>query len=623
MNLGFFPSGYPDELLYSMQARFAARMRYSTASSAMTVLFGTRQRVAVIDLPSYLNVLCRRLPDKVDANTLIDEHTLFPWYAPFLPPNRREHIRDTMKGSAGGAIHTRIGAMASRISVPTHLRYCPQCVVADRAKYGETYWHRMHQLSGISVCYVHHCSLNASSIQTQRQSTYYQFFAAEDHIPSNFAAELHSAPSLQHIVFAEYAYMILNTPFKTTLDEFNSGYRFHLNRQQFMSVDGSLRMRSVHSAIKAFYGIDLLRSLGCSLDHESASWLMRLLYKPKTAHHPLYHLLLMYFLGQTPCTIHHLPQDEPPFGYGPWPCLNSVCSFYRQNVITTCHTHKSRYAAGKPIAKFQCLACGFTYQRTGPDTVPTDQLRIDKMIHYGAIWEADLKTRWNDTSFSLRAIARSLSADVGTIKRYADQLGLLHQRPTLRQSRNRQMLSEPRMDKTHEYRHLWKQLLTEHPDMSRSRLRQDAPHIYAYLYRHDRAWLFEHQPPVRKSLRQSPQINWDERDIVIAHAIEEANQHLRTSSDRPKQITIAALGRATGHLMLLQKHLHKLPKTAHMLATCVETREAWAIRRIQYEMNHASTTGMFLKRWELTRAAGVERLKNHTDVRKYLHLIGY
>ncbi|MBR1752184.1 MAG: TniQ family protein [Ruminococcus sp.] len=39
------------------------------------------------------------------------------------------------------------------------LRYCPVCAADDREKYGETYWHRVHQIPEISVCAKHRCRL--------------------------------------------------------------------------------------------------------------------------------------------------------------------------------------------------------------------------------------------------------------------------------------------------------------------------------------------------------------------------------------------------------------------------------------------------------------------------------
>ena len=45
-----------------------------------------------------------------------------------------------------------------------YLRYCPLCVEKDRQLYGESYWHRSHQLTGVSVCSKHGIKLWNSSV---------------------------------------------------------------------------------------------------------------------------------------------------------------------------------------------------------------------------------------------------------------------------------------------------------------------------------------------------------------------------------------------------------------------------------------------------------------------------
>ena len=39
------------------------------------------------------------------------------------------------------------------------MRYCPLCAADERKNYGETYWHRLHQIYELPVCPVHKCFL--------------------------------------------------------------------------------------------------------------------------------------------------------------------------------------------------------------------------------------------------------------------------------------------------------------------------------------------------------------------------------------------------------------------------------------------------------------------------------
>ena len=56
-----------------------------------------------------------------------------------------------MGSEDGGKIHARAGIVASRVPIPAHFRYCPQCLQEQLVKLGEPYWKRMHQLPGICV----------------------------------------------------------------------------------------------------------------------------------------------------------------------------------------------------------------------------------------------------------------------------------------------------------------------------------------------------------------------------------------------------------------------------------------------------------------------------------------
>lgn len=48
--LGFFPTRYPDELLYSLCARYSERVQYPDDRAVNAELFGTKDTYASVDL---------------------------------------------------------------------------------------------------------------------------------------------------------------------------------------------------------------------------------------------------------------------------------------------------------------------------------------------------------------------------------------------------------------------------------------------------------------------------------------------------------------------------------------------------------------------------------------------
>ena len=179
--IGHFPDPYPDELLYSVCARYSERMRYPSKQPVIRDLFGIRNVIAVVDLPSHLDHLINNLPpgNSYTLSALIDDHTLLPFYGPFLPMDRLERIRQDMCGDQRSTIAARIGTAGSSIPLPQWLRFCPQCVEEDRQKLGECYWHRIHQASGVLVCPFHAIQLQNSKAPARNSKTRYEFIPAE------------------------------------------------------------------------------------------------------------------------------------------------------------------------------------------------------------------------------------------------------------------------------------------------------------------------------------------------------------------------------------------------------------------------------------------------------------
>src|SRR5262249_32669730 len=103
--IGFFPEPYPDELCYSLCARYCRRAGYRGRISTVRDLFGSGSFRAVVDMPSRPDSLIASLPPGhgYTVDRFIDEHTLLPFYAAFFPPKRVARVRAEMRQSSGQA----------------------------------------------------------------------------------------------------------------------------------------------------------------------------------------------------------------------------------------------------------------------------------------------------------------------------------------------------------------------------------------------------------------------------------------------------------------------------------------------------------------------------------------
>ena len=173
-----FPVPYPDELFYSLCARYGERTGYPDAKTLNLKLFGSRNALAVVDLPNHLEHVFDALPGDLfrSARDIVNDHTLLPFYRPFLSEQRAAQIEDEMRLS--GSVHYSTGIVASKVRVPGRLRYCPVCAEGDKQRLGEPYWHRLHQLPGVEVCPQHRVFLEESEVKTSNRRSRHMYVSA-------------------------------------------------------------------------------------------------------------------------------------------------------------------------------------------------------------------------------------------------------------------------------------------------------------------------------------------------------------------------------------------------------------------------------------------------------------
>ncbi|MBD1847743.1 TniQ family protein [Cyanobacteria bacterium FACHB-63] len=615
--IGCFPDPYPDELLYSVCARFQDRVQYPNRKNTMRELFGNEAAIATVGLPSNLNNLISMLPpgSPYTVERLINNHTLYPFYAPFLALKQARQLWADMEGARGPAIYMRSGMMASTVHSWEWLRFCPVCAQRDKEQFGEYYWHRLHQLPGVVVCSEHKVLILNSWIRIQNPQTRHEFVSAERGIQSSKSRSYRPLNSHQTFLLkiSQDASWLLRQQLPTSgLDVLVKRYRELLAEQDLATYSGRVRVSELLGKFCECYPPELLDQLQCQIDLESQhNWLFRLVRAPKGSQHPLRHLLLMHFLGYTAESFFRLPKQFKPFGKGPWFCLNKAAAHFRKPVVTECEVVYSK-EHGKPIGTFLC-SCGFIYVRTGPDEAEEDSLRITKIRAFGPIWEGVLKSLWDNPSLSLREIARQLGVDAATVKLHAAAMELdfprQGKRQTNRMSRKLACFSEEKLSASatllEQYRQEWLTAKQRYPESGRTALRKKFQRVYVWLHRHDREWLETHLPPLMTKTPPPVRVDWERRDAELADAARQAASHLHSKSGKPIRITIAAIGRELGQLALIQRHLDKLPITAQVLASLVETRETFALRRVQRAVECYKREKTCPKRWQLVRRAGL------------------
>jgi hypothetical protein len=606
----FFPTPYPDELLYSVLARYHVRSGNLSPKATLRELFGSTTITATVDLPSHLNALVQNLPplSKHTVESLIQNHTLYPFYAPFLFPDKAELVNSSMIEHSWGDIHTRAGIMASSVRTPSRLRFCPACFREDQEKYGEAYWHRLHQLPGVVVCHVHLTLLQDSNVAVRAANKHEFIAASEDNcLPKLRQLNYQSDTFKQLVGLAQDVEWLLSnviTPEDTAL--LVGRYKSLLIDGSLATTTGRVRQGELIHRFSSFFGSELLELLDSDVSYESESnWLSNIVRKHWKTFHPLRHLLLMRFLGHPVTSFFALEPHFKPFGGGPWRCFNGAAEHYLQLVVTQVEVTWS-HDSKKALGTFPC-SCGFRYSTTDPLLPTATKFRFGKVKAFGVLWEQKLRWLVEVQKFGLREAARQLGVDPLTIKRNARRLGV-----SCQWSSRLPPIIEPSTMPSHKahgevraiHRKTWMQLFLNDRGVSKTAMRLQVPATYTWLYRHDRIWLDSHSPSRKAHAVRTRRVDWDKRDMTVLAEAQTAVRELLKLKP-PVRVTVSRVGKDIGLLALLEQHSDKLLFTKAYLETVTESQEQFQVRRVKWATTVLDAQGKVVKGWEIVRLAGL------------------
>lgn len=315
----FFPTAYPDELLYSVIARYHIRSGNTNAKATLNDLFNSTTVTAVVELPSNINRLLSNLPVGAAFNPeeLIYNHTMFPYFTAFITEDRAKRIYEYMLSDNGSKIHAELGLSNSYIKLNTYLRYCPECVEEDLKLYGETYWHRIHQVAGLNFCIKHKKPLNNSTaaIRLKNRQEYVnammeicmdrdnkRFKPVEITGTDNNAAEAFNTfediKNKSLIIGRNIEYLLNNKLEFKELNYFREFYLDRLMQNRLASGRNLIYQDELLLKFKSFWGEPILDFLNCNFDIDKHfNWVSTITRKHRKGFHPIQHILFAEFLG--------------------------------------------------------------------------------------------------------------------------------------------------------------------------------------------------------------------------------------------------------------------------------------------------------------------------------------
>jgi hypothetical protein len=405
--LAYFPAIYPDELLYSVLARYYLHVGLPPIANSHETLFGRRSAIASYDLIGSLNILAERIPVERGLSTeALLNMTLYPYCVDFEPGEVRTKVEQDLKEGKVSGNHLRLGLATFRIARLTHLRFCAVCNEEMLLRYGEVYWRRSHQLASVLVCPDHGISLQQSSVYLNKESRHAFIAASINNCPALTSPYLFNSKSesvLTHLIqMSHLSIEILEGTTPKSFDEWTIYYRARMLSAGLAKSACTINQQSFCEEFKQYYA-ETLSCFPHVIDGDSYpnQWLQSLVRRHRKAIHPLYHLLLQNFLNQR-------QEVEPLFGTGPWSCPNPLVIHPKQYPITQINFHRNH---GRVVARFNCH-CGYVYTRWYDPA--SKQFGPARFLKYGPSVLPVLLSMVG-LKKSLRAIGRALRLDPKTV----------------------------------------------------------------------------------------------------------------------------------------------------------------------------------------------------------------
>jgi hypothetical protein len=572
---------YSDELFYGFFGRNLSIESDYIVNNILNEL-KLKNREPFIQFSSKLNIILKYMPDRIkyDNDYIIQNHTIFPVFAPFLTKTRSQSTICKIIGENPSGINELLGVPGGHLfNIKKSLRYCPLCARQDMEKFGEAYFHRIHHVDGVLVCPEHACLIKeyANIDKLPLNNRFYVIDANKLDYSIQQIEDAGLENMLYHI--AKEAVALLNLNFRRyDIESIRKLYLNLVKQKSFLTYSGNVRIKELCKQFKQHYNEELLSTIMCNFDlNSSQNWIRQFFGYKNVLLHPIKHILLINLLCDGVSEFLNNDSTYNYFGKGPWPCLNPTSDHYKQLVVNGLKVTEE-YKTKRPVGAFTCT-CGFVYSRRGPDIKPEDKYKIGTIKQYGHEWESRLSELLLCKKLSLRAISSVLKCDSKTVVKYGRQLGLdncIASSIPLPESAG---VKRARHDSKAEYEAKVSDLINRNPSCDKRTLRTLLPKEFLWLQKYDLEWLNKNVPVQRNYRKEvgKPKVVWNDMDAEISKCVSHAYQEI-LAYESPQRVTKALLGRISGRNYYLKNKIDKLPQTAAMVNIIIESIEEYKLR---------------------------------------------
>lgn len=587
LTLCYIPALLPDEQLYSYLARIGlhnglAKTRYYPR------FFGTKGALPILDLPTKLTLLQNRLgPVSPFESTsdLIERATIYPYHRPFLSPERHELVQRIIEKGNGNGLKAVLGRLANRFGANPALRYCPDCMAFDTACYGSPYWHRAHQLPGVSSCFEHGRDLRILSLphEINHKTTLFLPPAVESDVPRRESER-------SQVDFARLSAQIL----WSALPPIPSSIRAEIYREAVASRGFEARRKinyvSLSSAIRLHYDnfsgfLHQERLLATA--KTPLSWVRSLIDRPERASHPICHITFIGFTFRDLDTyIAALAHQVDTATDARHASEAGDESHLKQTQYALTDVGRSCRALAKDL-RLSVTTIALLRRQAG---IPISERR--KTLTPNKIEQIVDGIR---QGLSPMEIAERSNVSLSTVYRQRQ----IHKHEVDRASA-RLLEQERRTNRSD-----WMKAIASTNAAALKSIRASAPATYAWLYRNDRTWLMNTCVQLHRKRPSRATADWPKRDMQMCEKLGTYVASVRASACRPRisrSLMTNYLGDAT-----IRANRHLLPELSRMLDCLEEPPLSYQLYRIDRALEILAEKGYPNRLWCVRKLAGMRK----------------
>lgn len=296
-----FPQIEPEETLFGWTVAYSHLAAITEPRDVSRRLCGHPAALLRHDFPGHLDDLCARLSGQLGTSEhLIENHTLLPYFAPFLKASVHASAINAMR--TGTDLHLRrlMGLSASRLATDSPLKACPICIDNDLLTSHRALWRKSHQWPTTAICTIHGVPLQIAT----------EAFHNVRRLPLVTPDDLQrdswvimpvdrSHLEIQRRLACFTDHFVSQPACRFSASGLRETYAIGARAKGFLALDGSIRLGLPRNAFAAYYGslaaVPSLTFLGATTG-PNGRFLGQILRRNDHFQHPAKHIALTTFL---------------------------------------------------------------------------------------------------------------------------------------------------------------------------------------------------------------------------------------------------------------------------------------------------------------------------------------